>query len=125
MREIKFRAWDGKKMYYDPILHDGLMFETGRDFDDWTPCDHKLMQYTGLKDKNGIEIYEGDIVRIECEITFSSDSKYEIKWSNGGFYAVSDGKFCGEPSQIWDSLAPQGDRKPSEMSIIGNIYEIM
>ncbi|RPG37662.1 MAG: hypothetical protein CBB72_002220 [Muricauda sp. TMED12] len=60
MREIKFRAWDGKKMI---LLH----------LDDWTFFNGELchrnapkypvMQYTGLHDKNGKEIYEGDICK--------------------------------------------------------------
>ncbi|HEX4218082.1 MAG TPA: YopX family protein, partial [Acidimicrobiales bacterium] len=63
MREIKFRAWDSehKRM---------VMFELG-DLDEGLYIDgakiilidgRPVMQYTGLKDKNGVEIYEGDII---------------------------------------------------------------
>lgn len=59
MRPIKFRAWDkeNKKMIYNPdfVFPNYAMDENASVF--------VLMQYTGLKDKNGKEIYEGDIVK--------------------------------------------------------------
>lgn len=65
MREIIFRAWDGKKLsigkaeYFDDSVN--FRFEH---FD--IDCDKPILeQYTGLKDKNGKMIFEGDVVRIE------------------------------------------------------------
>jgi len=72
MKEIKFRAWDNsdKIMYKEIQL--GIRFDDGSvyhfedffmppqgDYHDWV-----LMQFTGLQDKNGVGIYEGDVIKI-------------------------------------------------------------
>ncbi len=54
MREIKFRAWDSDEKYMQP--YKGFVHKV--------PNGYVLMQYTGLLDKSGKEIYEGDVVRM-------------------------------------------------------------
>ena len=69
MREIKFRIWNGKKMLFPNVI-DG--FATGIDNHTcycsndgwWDIKPSELMLFTGLQDKNGVEIYEGDNLRL-------------------------------------------------------------
>jgi len=110
MREIKFRAWDKKNKKMDMFAHNRAYFgsraENPKAFDDII-----LMQYTGLKDKNGKEIYEGDIVKY-CEEYIQEDL---IKWSNGIIeYGGSGFKIDGK-----GELDFYGD----DIEIIGNVYQ--
>ena len=63
MREIKFRAWnkENKKMLYEIPLATVNFYSSLEEFFKHT----ELMQYTGLKDKNGKEIYESDLLKCE------------------------------------------------------------
>ena len=126
-REIKFRAWDknGKYMFYD--IQNGIEFSdlshyTFKDFlgnsDAVEDChDWILMQYTGFKDKNEKEIYEGDILKSKHGTT-NGYSFQHVLWGE------NDGAFYVEFNSSWYSLVCLlRSGMGHTVEVIGNIYE--
>lgn len=122
MREIKFRAWDikSKIMAFVETLHLGK--KTKPQIEncewDWYKRDYKLMQYTGLKDVNGVEIYESDVVALLVISTITV--KLEIAMVDGVFSVINIPKGYGfrDTKYRLDELVGQG-----RIEVIGNIYE--
>ena len=108
-REIKFRSWDKilKIMSYNPVnainFNGQFLLNDGK-FHDINKTDYILMQYTGLVDKNGKDIYEGDIVKYDGELT-------TVIFFNGSFFL--------EKFNFWSSDWVNADY----MIVKGNIYE--
>jgi len=105
-REIKFRAWTGEEMISpDYISRDGFAYYKENSI----PCKvNTIMQFTGLKDKNGIDIYEGDVLNCDNEFIF-------IKYLGCSF----EGHFI-KSNKL---LIPIRNNNYSKWEIIGNIYE--
>ena len=105
MREIKFRAWDTpnkymithKELCLVPLTYDEVF--KGKE-------GYPLMQYTGLLDKNGVEIYESDILKVETQNYIGT-----VKFEHGSFKTDS----LGFGFDVF------GHEKDYE--VIGNIYE--
>lgn len=115
-REIKFRAWDKSGEYFKPLEDDDdYHFRDYGDglhlWDKWGECKNViLLQYTGLKDKNGKEIYEGDIVKCHDHPTGASDTFGEVYWKDGKWMVT------------W-SMVDLGDYGTAWIEVIGNIHE--
>ena len=146
MREIKFRAWDSRRQAMLPnvaVYHHSLgnsvlvrpsAFEYAPDDrrnGNWKKDDYGLyysddntvilMQYTGLKDKKGVEIYEGDIIKAKHD-----DGRYDT----GEVVYGSKGAFC-----LYLPTVATGIKSPllnyihgmmfaeSDFEVIGNLYE--
>lgn len=127
-RAIKFRAWnhEDKEMLAD--IHDGMMIQmnTGElgfydDDGNFQPCRYSLMQFTGQKDKESNEIYDGDIINIHAGNPYDViEGNHIVKWDLTGWYIERcDGVDYTDVD--FGDLALYNFTKASDR--IGNIYE--
>lgn len=159
MREIKFRAWDldNEKMQWPTEitnevsygqmmcqatfeLHDGAWIETCPP--NPGPFNYELMQYTGLKDKNGNEIYEGDIVTygalhperlgtVNYEVFYPENKDgrghalFLLRETSSGECLLQPFSVAGEVFSAYCQKLDEMKTEPGEVKIeiIGNIYE--
>jgi uncharacterized phage protein (TIGR01671 family) len=113
---IKFRAWDKEKKVMGNVIA-------------WTP-DLVQMQFTGLKDKSGREIYQGDILKIEANKEGYGETSYsgyvEVVAHTCGYsfrlFNPSE-KEMDERCIPWDSTSLWHINDPEYVEVIGNIYE--
>lgn len=139
-REIKFRIWADNQFYYKCLV--GNTNDTNDkkytcpvvwldNRKEWVNCDNGIIsQYTGLKDKNGVEIYEGDIVRYYHKTFFKKKGEEVFNFKNEKCYVVWD---IERASFILNKRKDKVTNKAyidildmsesDNIEIIGNIYE--
>ena len=120
-REIKFRFWNHytKVMLKPRSLHDLI------DSPVPSQCYHNAMQFTGLTDNKGQEIYEGDILSIKFTDEFHNECisiedgdhqcNVNVHWDSSGYWMFS------EPDSTW--YLPQSLDGLATIEVIGNIHE--
>lgn len=134
MREIKFRAWDKKRKELLPVAVISIMGNAIKITSDWQPISSvELMQSTGLTDKNGKEIYEGDICKVldrdwpsqldsfpelnHQQYLDSISSICEVIWDKGSFWLNQlKGKGYYYPRVSYGS-------NRDVFEVIGNVWE--
>ena len=110
MKELKFRAWDGKKMIEDVIPVSETDVVELFEYEHQVTEVEAVEQYTGLTDKNGKEIYEGDVVNIQ-------GIKYYVDFEHGGFWFNND-------NRKWKANRPFTHfQEINDAEVVGNVHE--
>jgi len=120
-REIKFRAWNSvTRSFMNPsnlvLRLDGHLFD--RELDE--ELHHvELMQFTGLKDKKGEDIYEGDVIE------YDNATKAKVIFKDGGFCGY-DG-YASSSDEAYFKICPEYnpiDGYEFDIQVIGNIHQM-
>ena len=117
-RPIKFRVWDKRETKgrsTQNMLYDAQLHHLWQDFVDYPG--YELMQYTGLTDKNGKEIYEGDIVQYNQNSSYDN-MDFIAKWSDDKLGFI----FQSNSGEQLVNQTPHLNRF-KHLEVVGNIFE--
>lgn len=114
MKQVKYRLWCNNKKEWEKdewhLTSDGIIIDTKRNIE-MKKETHFLNQFTGLFDKQGVDIYEGDIIKYDF-----NELNYRIEFLNAEFIAR---RFYENIENLYPTEFDYG----KECEVIGNIYE--
>lgn len=119
MKNLKFRVWhkEERKMLYEEIIGESFV---------WLHKEKQpieIMQSTGLKDKNNVEIFENDILEVDYQgQKFFSNYVGQVEYSKGCFWCIKHNGYGGDRYTL-SGLTDDTRTYRSTLKIIGNIYE--
>ena len=133
MREIKFRAWDGTRMHKVLSFHQmpngkfhviSTSRPTNVKFFNEEIITDDLLEFTGLHDKRGDPIFEGDIIQSQaskCLLEDQGEYVISTREEHTGFFLIRTE--CFTVDEYWHCLLDCGEIEALGLKVIGNIHE--